>query len=137
MTTPSRKGLSRFITTEAIPPEYQDSYQKVWDAVRNAFNTPRPDSIGYWRYPLFLQIGNQRKEPDILIVDRVWGIIIIEICPVTIDKISWIEQNKIHFYNEELTTNYSFNNIIKYNQNIKSNIFFKNFYLLNISHFDL
>lgn len=28
MTTPSRKGLSRFITTEAIPPEYKDSYEK-------------------------------------------------------------------------------------------------------------
>lgn len=114
MTTPSRESLSRFITTEAISPEYQDSYQKVWDAVRSAFNSPRPDSVGYWRYPLFLQVGNQRKEPDILIVDREWGIITIEVCTATIDQISWIENNNIDFCNEQLTYNYSFKNISKY-----------------------
>ncbi|GAB4313768.1 hypothetical protein [Cyanobacterium aponinum] len=116
MTTPSRKGLSRFITTEAIPPEYKDSYEKIWDAVRQAFNTPRPESVGYWRYPLFLQVGDRRKEPDILIIDREWGIITIEVCLATIEQISWLDGNNINFYEQQLIDNFKINNISKYVQ---------------------
>lgn len=96
MTTQSRRSLPRFITTEAISSEYEDSYQKIWDAVRPAF-TSRHNSVGYWRYPLFLAVGDRRKEPDILVIDQEWGIITIEersnftqsiIC--SLNSLSWL-----------------------------------------------
>lgn len=114
MTTKARQGLPRFITTEAIAPNNDAGYQKVWDAVRAAFSSSRESSIGYWRYPLFLQVGDRRKEPDILIVDQQWGIIIIEVCPVNIEQITSVNDNYIQFINNTLQQNYSLENISKY-----------------------
>ncbi|MDD1427626.1 hypothetical protein MEO94_24805 [Dolichospermum sp. ST_sed9] len=116
MTTKARQGLPRFITTEAIAPNNDAGYQKVWDAVRAAFSSSRESSIGYWRYPLFLQVGDRRKEPDILIVDQQWGIIIIEVCPATIEQITSVNNHHIQFYNNTLQQNYSLANISQYVQ---------------------
>lgn len=109
------KGLSRFITTEAIAPDNYAGYQRVWDAVRPAFSS-RESSIGYWRYPLFLQVGNRRKEPDILIVDQQWGIIVIEVCPAKIEQITSVSNNQIQFSDNVLQSNYSLKNIFQYVQ---------------------
>jgi superfamily I DNA and RNA helicase len=114
MTTKARQGLPRFITTEAIAPNNDAGYQKVWDAVRAAFSSSRESSIGYWRYPLFLQVGNRRKEPDILIVDQQWGIIVIEVCPVNIEQITSVNDNYIQFSDNTLQQNYSLANIFQY-----------------------
>ncbi|MEA5616463.1 ATP-binding domain-containing protein [Cronbergia sp. UHCC 0137] len=115
MTTKGRQGLPRFITTEAISPHHQASYQRVWDAIRPAFSS-RESSIGYWRYPLFLQVGDRRKEPDILIVDQQWGIIVIEVCPAKIEQITSVNHNQIQFSDNVFQTNYSLDNISKYIQ---------------------
>jgi superfamily I DNA and RNA helicase len=116
MTTKARKNLPRFITTEAIPPNNDAGSQKVWDAVRAAFSPSRQSSIGYWRYPLFLQVGDRRKEPDILIVDQQWGIIVIEVCPVKIEQITSVNNNQIQFSDNVLQSNYSLENISQYVQ---------------------
>ena len=116
MTTKARKNLPRFITTEAIPPNNDAGSQKVWDAVRAAFSPSRQSSIGYWRYPLFLQVGDRRKEPDILIVDQQWGIIVIEVCPINIEQITSVNNNQIQFSDNVLQSNYSLDNISKYVQ---------------------
>jgi superfamily I DNA and RNA helicase len=116
MTTKARGNLPRFITTEAIAPNHNAGYQKVWDAVRAAFSPSRQSSIGYWRYPLFLQVGDRRKEPDILIVDQQWGIIVIEVCPVNIEQITSVNNNQIQFSDNVLQSNYSLDNISKYVQ---------------------
>ncbi|MDM3857611.1 MAG: hypothetical protein PT120_22665 [Aphanizomenon gracile PMC649.10] len=113
MTTKARGNLPRFITTEAIAPDNYAGYQRVWDAVRPAFSS-RESSIGYWRYPLFLQVGDRRKEPDILIVDQQWGIIVIEVCPVNIEQITSVNDNYIQFLDNTLQQNYSLANISKY-----------------------
>ena len=115
MTTKARQGLPRFITTEAIAPNNDAGYQKVWGAVRPAFSS-RESSIGYWRYPLFLQVGDRRKEPDILVVDQQWGIIVIEVCPVKIEQITSVNNNQIQFSDNVLQSNYSLENISQYVQ---------------------
>lgn len=79
---------SKFITTEAI--KNQDGEQKVWDAVRSAFGDR--NCIGYWRYPLFSKVGEIRKEPDILIVDREFGVIVIAVQSINIDQIANITE---------------------------------------------
>ncbi len=119
MATKTRQNLSRFITTEAIPPNDHDSYQKVWDAVKSAFSS-RKSSIGYWRYPLFLQVGDRRKEPDILVVDQEWGIIAIEVCTAKIEQITSVNNNYIDFSDERFKENYSLSNISKYVQILRT-----------------
>ena len=76
---------SKFITTETLPAETEEKEQKVWDAIRSAFADR--SCIGYWRYPIFSQVGEIRKEPDILIADREFGLVIIEVMPITIEQI--------------------------------------------------
>jgi superfamily I DNA and RNA helicase len=104
----NRQGLSRFITTEAIDIQEQENYQKIWDAVKSGFS-PRSDSIAYWRYPLFLKVKNNLQEPDILIVDREWGLIIINIINVDINNIISVENQNINF-NEDFS---KYENLIK------------------------
>lgn len=60
------------------------SEEKIWNKVKSAF--AGREGIAYWQYPLFVDIaeegnGTQRKykEPDILIVDRELGLILIEV----------------------------------------------------------
>ncbi|BDA71871.1 pentapeptide repeat protein [Calothrix sp. PCC 7716] len=76
---------SRFIETEALQQAGASSEQKVWDVVKEAFG--KREAFGYWRYPIFSKTGETRKEPDILIVDKSEGIIIIEVKAITIDQI--------------------------------------------------
>ncbi len=119
MTEKTRQGLSRFITTEAIESEYQDSYQKVWDSVKTAFS-PRNNSIGYWRYPLFLEVHNKRQEADILMVDQEWGIIIINVCLATINDIISLENKTIIFTETFTQFNHNLENYAQYNQVLNS-----------------
>ncbi|KAB8318614.1 DNA/RNA helicase [Tolypothrix campylonemoides VB511288] len=76
---------SKFITTEPLKASSEAGEQKVWDAVKSAFSDR--NCIGYWRYPIFSKVGEIRKEPDILIADREFGLVVIEVLPVTIDQV--------------------------------------------------
>jgi superfamily I DNA and RNA helicase len=72
---------SKFIITEALTTEQQG----VWNTIQATF-TER-NCIAYWQYPIFSQVGEVRKEPDILIIDRELGLVAIEVLPVTISQI--------------------------------------------------
>lgn len=86
------ENSNKFITTEPIKSGAESGEQKVWDAIKNAFADR--SCIGYWRYPIFSKVGEIRKEPDILIADRNFGLTVIEILPVTIDQIVEINDRK-------------------------------------------
>ncbi|WP_016951399.1 nuclease-related domain-containing DEAD/DEAH box helicase [Anabaena sp. PCC 7108] len=90
---------SKFITTEAI--KNQDGEQKVWDAIRSAFADR--NCIGYWRYPIFSKAGEIRKEPDILIVDRELGVVVIEVKSINIEQIANINGQQWQLENSEIT----------------------------------
>ena len=87
----------KFIATEPLGKGGETAEQKVWDAVRYAFVDR--DCIAYWRYPIFSQVGEFRKEPDILIVDRELGLTIIEVKSIVIDQIVAINGHKWEFQN--------------------------------------
>ncbi|WP_414543510.1 DEAD/DEAH box helicase [Nostoc sp. CCY0012] len=95
---------SKFITTEPLKAS-DEIEQKLWDVVRSAF--AERNCIGYWRYPIFSQVGETRKEPDILIVDRELGLVVIEIQTVTIDQIVAVDGGKWQLQNSE-TTEFNF-----------------------------
>ncbi len=88
---------SKFITTEPIKANSEESHQKVWDIIKATF-TER-NCIGYWRYPIFSKVGEIRKEPDILIADRDNGLIVIEIIAVTIEQINAIDDDNWQLQN--------------------------------------
>jgi superfamily I DNA and RNA helicase len=87
----------KFITTEPIRDSGEAGEQQVWDATRSAFSDR--NCIGYWRYPIFSKVGEIRKEPDILIVDRELGLVAIEVKSVTIDQIVEINGHLWQFQN--------------------------------------
>lgn len=63
----------------------------VWNRLKEALS--KRDIIGYSRYPLFSNIGEKRKEPDILLLDKELGIIVVEVKSFTIESIENIEFN--------------------------------------------
>jgi superfamily I DNA and RNA helicase len=87
----------KFIATEPLGKGGETAEQKVWDAVRCAFADR--DCIAYWRYPIFSQVGEFRKEPDILIVDLELGLTIIEVKSIVIDQILGINGHQWEFQN--------------------------------------
>lgn len=84
----------RFIATEITGAPGEAGEKKVWDAIRAAF-TPRPESFGCWHYPVFSKVGQKFKEPDFLVVDREFGLTIIEVKSV---DISYIESIQGHLW---------------------------------------
>lgn len=91
------KAGRQFIETEPIGKDGEESEQKVWTACKNVFSGR--DCIGYWKYPIFSQTGETRKEPDILIADRELGIIIVEVKGVRINQISKVDGHVWHYQN--------------------------------------
>lgn len=63
----------------------------VWNRVKEALS--KRNILGYSRYPLFSSVGEKRKEPDILLLDKELGLIIIEVKSFSIDSIENIECN--------------------------------------------
>ncbi|WP_341299350.1 NERD domain-containing protein [Lysinibacillus sp. FSL H8-0500] len=78
-----------FVETEYLGKPGESGEKKVWDSIKQAYrDKERTDKcLAYWRYPLFTNVGQTRKEPDILIADKDNGIIIIEVKSITIHQL--------------------------------------------------
>ncbi|HAC62196.1 MAG TPA: DNA/RNA helicase, partial [Cyanothece sp. UBA12306] len=83
---------SNFITTEPLNRSGEAGEKLVWEAIQRTFY--HQECLGYWRYPIFSGKGKFRKEPDILIVDRQLGLIIIEVKSIRIDQIIGIQGHR-------------------------------------------
>jgi len=76
---------------EFIPSEPFDNniaQSKIWTALKNALSND--EGICYYRYPVF-SADRSRREPDILILHRQWGLFVIECKGFQIDNISRID----------------------------------------------
>lgn len=64
----------------------------VWRALKLAFK----DNPGqaFWRFPIFSNTGQRRKEPDILILDNEFGILVIEVKGYVIGNIAAIQGHR-------------------------------------------
>ncbi|MCP1157012.1 UvrD-helicase domain-containing protein [Bacillus infantis] len=91
-----------FVSTYMRKKKGSKAEEVVWNAIKKVFKGR--DCLGYWNYPIFSPNYNGRKEPDILILDRLLGITIIEVKGITINNLEgihghqWVYQN---FYTEE------------------------------------
>ena len=81
----SKSQERKFIATEPLFLAGERAESQVWTGISQSF--VQRDCIAYWRYPIFSKLGRFRKEPDILIVDAEWGLIIIEVKSITIEQI--------------------------------------------------
>ncbi|BAZ18376.1 rfrA pentapeptide repeat-containing protein (plasmid) [Calothrix sp. NIES-4071] len=69
-----------FISTDPLGTLGEISELKIWEKIKEAF--AKREGYAYWRYPLFSEVPGQvgkYREPDILIVDKELGLIIIEV----------------------------------------------------------
>jgi superfamily I DNA and RNA helicase len=87
----------KFISTESLDSSGQKGEQLVWEIIKQAFVDR--ECLAYWRYPIFSQVGKFRKEPDILIVDRIFGLIIIEVKSIAIAQIVSINGHRWQYQN--------------------------------------
>ncbi|HIK31788.1 MAG TPA: NERD domain-containing protein [Oscillatoriales cyanobacterium M59_W2019_021] len=94
----------RFIATEPLGTDGEAGEARVWEAVCRAFAAR--SCLGYWRYPFFSD--TTRKEPDILIADRLFGLIIIEVKAITIDRILGISGHQWQFQNFYTTASHPY-----------------------------
>ncbi|MBE9047915.1 pentapeptide repeat-containing protein [Pleurocapsales cyanobacterium LEGE 10410] len=83
--------MSKFIETEIIDDRGERGEKLVWDSVKRAFTERQ--CVAYWRYPIFSGQGF-RKEPDILIVDRQLGLIVIEVKAIAIKQLANIRGHR-------------------------------------------
>ena len=97
---------NEFIQTEILDSKGQKGEKIVWDSVKKAFETR--SCLAYWRYPIFdrdrtfsktSQAHNFRKEPDILIADRLLGLIIIEVKAIKIEQLAGIQGHRWQYAN--------------------------------------
>ncbi|MDJ0593334.1 MAG: pentapeptide repeat-containing protein [Pleurocapsa sp. MO_226.B13] len=87
----------KFIQTETLGNKGEAGEKLVWDSLKNAFKSR--NCLGYWRYPIFSQTGKSRKEPDILIVDRQLGLIVIEVKAIKIEQLAGIQGHRWQYNN--------------------------------------
>jgi superfamily I DNA/RNA helicase len=71
--------------------------QIVWDSVKEFFN--ERECLGYLNYPIFSGDFKGRKEPDILLLDKELGVIVIEVKGLKIDNIASISGHKWVYHN--------------------------------------
>ncbi|MFN4252355.1 DEAD/DEAH box helicase [Deinococcus sp.] len=79
--------MAHFVVTEAIAGDEGAVSARVWQAVREAWRTR--DAVVYWRYPIFTT--HAQREPDILILDRTLGLIVMNVHPLRDDQVLRID----------------------------------------------
>lgn len=63
--------------------------EKIWNSLKASFTSR--DVLAYSKYPLFKNLGQRRKEPDIIFLDKELGFYVIEVKGFTIDNIEKID----------------------------------------------
>ncbi|MEM7556311.1 MAG: ATP-binding domain-containing protein [Cyanobacteria bacterium P01_A01_bin.84] len=98
----NQKQGEKFITTEPINADINcGSEQQCWEGIKTSFSDR--ECIAYWRYPIFSKVGEAYREPDILVVDKKFGIVVVGIMAVSIDQIVAIEGENWKLQNFETT----------------------------------
>lgn len=84
--------MADFIQGDDFDREGGKYEELVWKALKSSFS--KREVLGYSRYPLFSRDGLKKKEPDILLLDKIFGLIVIEVKGFAINDIEQIQPNK-------------------------------------------
>ena len=88
LSTDTLSDLPAFIETERSGAAGEAGELEVWDAVKRAFSGR--DCLAYWRYPIFSP-GAARREPDILVLDKELGLVVIEVKSIYLEQLVKID----------------------------------------------
>ena len=89
--------VGTFIATEKFAKSGFMAEKEMWRSLTKSF--AEEPCLAYWRYPLFSKVGENRKEPDILVLHQTLGVIIIEVKALTIDNIESIDGHQWQYNN--------------------------------------
>jgi superfamily I DNA and RNA helicase len=81
--------MNNFVQGDNFEGPGGEAEKLVWEKVKDGFRNR--ECIAYSKYPLFSNIGESRKEPDILIIDKEFGIVVIEVKGISIEQIGKVE----------------------------------------------
>lgn len=84
--------MSDFIQGDNFNRPGGDAEEIVWKAIKSALRGR--EILGYSRYPLFRSEGGKRKEPDIVLLDKEFGLIVIEVKGIYINDIESVVPNR-------------------------------------------
>lgn len=84
--------MNNFIQGDNFEGPGGEAEKLVWEKVKHAFRNRK--CIAYSKYPIFSNLGANRKEPDILIIDKKFGIVIIEVKGISIEQIEKVEGSR-------------------------------------------
>lgn len=84
--------MSDFIQGDNFDRPGGQAEEIVWKSIKMALTNR--ELLGYSRYPLFSSEGGKRKEPDIILLDKELGLIIMEVKGFNINDIKEIEANR-------------------------------------------
>ena len=80
--------MAEFIVTESTGAPGEHGELQVVDALRSALR--KRETVCFWKYPLNTR-QQQLHEPDLLLLDPEWGIVIIEVKTIPITQLSGIQ----------------------------------------------
>ena len=87
--------MGHFVVTDPTLLSPESEHEKIWEAIKSSFSGR--DALGFWQYPIFSKIGQTRKEPDILIIDPGFGLIIVELVRATIEQVISVSEDQWTF----------------------------------------
>ncbi|MEM7726235.1 MAG: ATP-binding domain-containing protein [Cyanobacteria bacterium P01_A01_bin.45] len=104
MASGNQRQGEKFIITEPINAECDRTEYQCWEVLKTSF-TDR-ECIAYWRYPIFSKVGEVYIEPDILVADKEFGLVVIRIMAIALEQIVSIENGNWEVQNfKTLQTN--------------------------------
>ena len=80
------RHMAEFIVTEAFGGSGEEGEARVFDAVKAAY--AGDEALGFWKYTLVT--AETVREPDILIADPEFGLVVIEVKSLPLDMIAGV-----------------------------------------------
>jgi superfamily I DNA and RNA helicase len=84
------------------PVDAKKSQLRIWQCFKETFRDD--DGIAYYKYPVFFKHGETRREPDIIVLHRLYGICVVEVEGCEIGNLAEVSPNQwtMRKWNEEI-----------------------------------